>query len=102
LQTWLAAADISSGCAFRAVHLGGKLSDEPLADDSASRIVKRYAKRVGLDPAGYAGHSLRSGFLTSAAEAGASIWKLAALQRGDVQGARRGSIPVNTPGEHDV
>jgi hypothetical protein len=31
---------------------------------------------VGLDPASHAGHSLRSGFLTSAAEAGASIWKL--------------------------
>ena len=38
--------------------------------------MKRCAKRVGLDPASYAGHSLRSGFLTSAAESGASIWKL--------------------------
>jgi hypothetical protein len=49
---------------------------EGLTDDSAARIVKRYAQRVGLDAASYAGHSLRSGFLTSAAEAGASIWKL--------------------------
>ena len=48
---------------------------------SAARIVKRYARRVGLDPASYAGHSLRSGFLTSAAESGASIWKLSEVSR---------------------
>jgi NADH dehydrogenase/NADH:ubiquinone oxidoreductase subunit G len=50
-------------------------------DDSAARIVKRYARRVGLDPAAYAGHSLRSGFLTSAAETGASVWKLSEVSR---------------------
>jgi site-specific recombinase XerD len=58
------------------VAWGGKVSDTPLADNSAARIVKRYARRVGLDPASYAGHTLRSGFLTSVAESGASIWKL--------------------------
>ena len=36
---------------------------------------------MGLDPASYGGHSLRSGFLTSAAESGASIWKLADQSR---------------------
>jgi hypothetical protein len=45
-------------------------------DDSASRIVKRYARRVGLDVAVYSSHSLRSGFLTSAAESGASVFKI--------------------------
>jgi integrase len=82
LQTWLAAAEINEGPVFRAVTRGGRvLSADPLADDSAARIVKRYAERVGLDPAAYAGHSLRSGFLTSAAEAGASVWKLAEVSR---------------------
>ena len=76
VQTWLAAAEISSGPVFRAVALGGRVSDEALVDDSASRIVKRYARRVGLDVAAYSGHSLRSGFLTSAAEVGASLFKL--------------------------
>jgi site-specific recombinase XerD len=61
LQAWLAAAEISAGPVFRAVALGGKVSAEPLAKDSASRIVKRYAARVGLDPRAFAGHSLRSG-----------------------------------------
>jgi hypothetical protein len=64
----------------RAVARGGKVSDVALANNSASRIVKRYTQRVGLDPASYAGHSLRSGFLTSAAESGASIWKLSEVK----------------------
>jgi hypothetical protein len=38
-------------------------------------------RRVGLDPAAYAAHSLRSGFLTSAAEAGASVFKLSEVSR---------------------
>jgi integrase len=81
VQTWLAAAEISSGPVFRAVTRGGRVSCEAMVDDSAARIVKRYASRVGLDPASYAGHSLRSGFLTSAAEAGASIFKLSEVSR---------------------
>jgi integrase len=82
VQTWLAAAEINSGPVFRAVALGGKVSPVALADDSAARIVKLYAtKRVGLDGAAYNGHSLRSGFLTSAAESGASIWKLSEVSR---------------------
>ncbi|MBV9580808.1 MAG: tyrosine-type recombinase/integrase [Chloroflexi bacterium] len=35
-------------------------------------IVKGSAKAVGLDPARYAGHSLRAGLATNAAAAGAS------------------------------
>ena len=54
---------------FRAVALSGRVSDQPLADDSAARIVKRYVRRVGPDAVAYSGDSLRSGFLTSAAEA---------------------------------
>jgi integrase len=81
VQTWLAAAEISAGPVFRPVLKGGRLQAEPLSAHAAARIVKRYAKRVGLDPATYAGHSPRSGFLTSAAEAGASVWKLSEVSR---------------------
>ena len=66
---------------FRAVALGGKVSDRPLADESAARVVKRYASRVGLEAATFSGHSLRSGFLTSAAESGASIFKMMETSR---------------------
>ena len=66
---------------FRAVGRGGRVSCDALEPDSAARIVKRYAQRAGRDAASYAGHSLRSGFLTSAAESGASIWKMAEQSR---------------------
>ena len=60
---------------------GGRLQPSALTSQVVGSIVKRYAERMGLDPATYAGHSLRSGFLTSAAEAGASIWKMTEVSR---------------------
>lgn len=81
VQTWLAAAEISSGPVFRPVLKGGRMQQAALTPHSVALIVKRYARRVGLDPAGFAGHSLRAGFLTSAAEAGASVFKLSEVSR---------------------
>jgi len=49
----------------RPTHLGVSLSAQAVAG-----VVKTYAKRAGLDPADFAGHSLRAGFVTSAAERG--------------------------------
>jgi integrase len=43
-----------------------------LSAERVALIVKRRAKAIGLDPARYAGHSLRAGLATSAAAAGAS------------------------------
>jgi hypothetical protein len=54
---------------------------------SAARIVKRFAARVGLDPAAYTGIACVVGFLTSAAEVGASMFKMMEVSRhksGDV------------------
>ncbi len=44
-------------------------------------IVKAHAERVELDPTLFAGHSLRAGFLTSAAAKGASIFKMMDVSR---------------------
>jgi integrase len=44
-------------------------------------LVKAYAKRAGLDADTFSGHSLRSGFLTSGAESGASVLKLMEVSR---------------------
>jgi site-specific recombinase XerD len=81
VQAWLTAAEITEGPLFRPVLKGGRVQREPLSAFSAAQIVKRYAERAGLDPAAYAGHSLRSGFLTSAAESGASILKMMEVSR---------------------
>jgi hypothetical protein len=44
-------------------------------------IVNAYAKRLGLDPSAFSGHSLRAGFLTSAAARGASIFNVMDVSR---------------------
>jgi site-specific recombinase XerD len=65
----------------RAMPAGGRVQAVPLSAFSAALILKRYAERAGLDPAQFAGHSLRSGFLTSAAESGASVFKMMEVSR---------------------
>jgi hypothetical protein len=49
--------------------------------ESAAGVVKDHAQMIGLNSADFAGHSLRAGFLTSAAEAGASVFKMMEVSR---------------------
>jgi integrase len=81
LMTWIASASIIEGPVFRPLAKGGRLLNGRLTDRSVAEIIKTHAARVGLEPAQYSGHSLRSGFLTSAAARGASIFKLADQSR---------------------
>jgi integrase len=81
LEAWLGAAGISDGSLFRPVSKGGQIGAWPLGDDGFIRALKRRAAACGLDPAAFAGHSLRAGFLTSAAEAGADVLKMAEVSR---------------------
>jgi site-specific recombinase XerD len=50
-----------------------------ISDKSVALIIKRYAEIGGLDPSRYAGHSLRSGFATTAAEFGAEERNIMAM-----------------------
>ena len=59
-------------CNLRSIRRDGDVLAKRLMDRSFANIVKAHAKRVGLDPALFSGHSLGAGFLTSAAERGAS------------------------------
>lgn len=70
VRTWLDAAGISEGPVFRSVNRHGRLAEQRLGDRTVARVVQRRAEAVGLDPARYGGHSLRSGLATSAAKAG--------------------------------
>ena len=81
VQMWLAAAEISRGSVFRSVARGGRVGTEALSPYAASLVIKQRIAAIGLDSATYSGHSLRSGFLTSAAEAGASLFKLTEVSR---------------------
>ena len=55
----------------------GKIFD--ISDKSVALIIKRYVEKAGLDPSKYAGHSLRSGFATTAAEFGAEERNIMAM-----------------------
>jgi integrase len=72
LQTWIETAVITNGPLFRSITRHGHVQIGRLAAVDIARVVKKLAKRAGLDPANYAGHSLRAGHATSAAIAGAS------------------------------
>jgi len=81
LKEWLQASGIDEGPVFRCLRRGGHLAPEALDADSVARLVKDYARRTGLDPSHFSAHSLRSGFLTSAALAGANLLKMAEVSR---------------------
>lgn len=71
LQSWLRAAAIQQGPLFRPVSRGGRIGKKALTPQSVALIVKQAAAAAGLDPTPFAGHSLRAGFATQAARAGA-------------------------------
>jgi integrase len=73
LKAWLDASGITTGAVFRAIDRHGKMSEKRLSDRSVARIVQRAAERAGLDPKRYGGHSLRAGFVTTAAKKGKSL-----------------------------
>jgi len=76
LQEWLETSGISEGPIFRPVNRHGAIADAALSAQAVALVVKERAKAVGLDPERYAGHSLRAGLVTSAAQLGVSSWKI--------------------------
>jgi integrase len=72
VQSWIELSAVSDGPLFRALNRHGQVQPGRLSGIDVARVVKKLATRAGLDPAKYAGHSLRAGHATAAAMAGAS------------------------------
>jgi len=72
LQDWLEVRGAGSGPLFHPLNRHGRVLPSRLSDRAVARVVQRTAAAVGLDPAGFGGHSLRAGLATSAAAAGVS------------------------------
>ena len=70
IKKWIETSKISSGPLFRRFSKGSKLSESRLTDQTVALLIKEYLKLAGIDSKNYSGHSLRSGFATSAAESG--------------------------------
>lgn len=66
---------------FRSIKKGGHVQSMALTDRSVASIVKQYASNAGLMVDDFSGHSLRSGFITSGAQAGADLFKLMEVSR---------------------
>jgi site-specific recombinase XerD len=81
LRDWLDAAGLETGPIFRPINKAGAVATSRLSDRSVANIVKTYAGSAGFDATTFSGHSLRSGFLTSAAGKGASIFKMMDVSR---------------------
>ena len=79
LQNWLKISEINSGPLFRRFSKGSKLTEKRLTDQTVALIIKKYLNLAGLDSKNYSGHSLRSGFATSAAESGAEERSIMAM-----------------------
>ena len=71
LKKWIEITKIKTGPLFRRFSKGSKLSNNRLTDQTVALLIKQYLQLAGIDSRNYSGHSLRSGFATSAAEAGA-------------------------------
>ena len=70
LKNWLDISKITSGPVFRRFLKGSKLSENRLSDQTVATLIKEYLNLAGINSKNYSGHSLRSGFATSAAESG--------------------------------
>ena len=79
LEKWIEITKINSGPLFRRFTKGSKLSENRLTDQTVALLIKEYLKLAGIDSKNYSGHSLRSGFATSAAEAGAEERSIMAM-----------------------
>ena len=79
LKNWIEVSNITSGPVFRRLSKGSKISENRLTDQTVALIIKKYLKLAGIDNKNYSGHSLRSGFATSAAESGAEERSIMAM-----------------------
>jgi integrase len=81
VHDWIAASQIASGPIFRPVSKKGRVLNRRLSARAVADLVKAYARLAGLKARDFSAHSLRSGFLTSAARRGASIFKMMDVSR---------------------
>ena len=81
LRDWLSLARIERGPVFQTMRRGGHLQGRAVGPSDVARLVKQYVDTIGLDPAEYSGHSLRAGFVTSAAAHHARLDKIMEVTR---------------------
>ena len=79
LKKWLEVSKIKSGPIFRRFSKGSLLTENRLTDQSVVLLIKKYLDLAGIENKNFAGHSLRAGFATVAAESGADERSIMAM-----------------------
>lgn len=81
LRSWLKSSGIQDGYLFQTMRKNGSLTGSPLHHTDIPRLVKRYAAAIGLNAKDFSAHSLRAGFVTSAAAHHARLDKIMEITR---------------------
>ena len=81
LSDWLGIADCSCPYVFHCLRQGRRTACRRLHPQDIARIVKRRVSAIDLDPSQFSGHSLRAGFVTSAAVHHARLDKIMEITR---------------------
>lgn len=79
VREWLDAAGITEGPVFRPVSRSGRVRQGEgvrLTTQAVADIIKRYCAAAGLDASTFGAHSLRAGYITTAAERGADLTRI--------------------------
>lgn len=76
LDAWLKLRGGGTGPLFQQIARGGRVLPKRLSAMAVVRAVKAAVAAAGLDASGYAGHSLRAGLATSAAQKGANLTRI--------------------------
>lgn len=80
LREWLDVAGITEG-GLRQTPKGGERIGERITGQAYSDAVKQAIAAIGLDASKYGSHSIRSGWISTAAKNGASVWKIKEISR---------------------
>lgn len=74
VSEWLRRSELKSGPLFRRIDpRSDAIGNKHMWKDVISDFVREAAERAGIDPERFSGHSLRSGFVTSAAAKGVPL-----------------------------
>lgn len=76
IEIWLQQATICEGPIFSPISRHDHKASQRLSGEAVAEVIRTRLENAGMNPVGFSGHSLRSGFATSAAMAGVASWRI--------------------------
>jgi hypothetical protein len=101
VRTWIREAALSSGPLLREVSRHGHVGEDRLRPRAVYRVVRKLGAMIGIDPSSLGGHSLRAGFISSAAMEGVPELEIAEVSRHRSVAVLRSYVRRATVLEHD-